>query len=59
MSRAMLHKRLDRLEAIAPKEPKKLLIIGSMDDVPEGFDGDLILLTGVSRPEDKLHRQCE
>ena len=55
----MLHKRLDRLEAIAPKEPKKLLIIGSMDDVPEGFDGDLILLTGVSRPEDKLHRQCE
>jgi len=58
MSRAMLHKRLDRLEACAPKQPEKVLIVGSQEDVPQDFDGTIILLTGVPRPQDKVHRQC-
>jgi len=53
----MLHKRLDRLEANAPKQPEAMLVVGSIEDAPKDFDGTIIV-TGVPRPEDKLHRQC-
>jgi hypothetical protein len=59
MSRQVLSKRLTRLEAIAPKKPRKILIVGLPEDAPDDFDGE-IFLTGVPRPEDKLHRlKCE
>lgn len=59
MSRQALSKRMKRLEAIAPKKPRKILIVGLPEDAPDDFDGDIIF-TGVPRPEDKLHRRkCE
>jgi len=57
MSRAMLHKRLDRLEANAPKKPEAMLVVGSIEDAPKDFDGTIIV-TGVPRPHDKVQRQC-
>ena len=55
MSRAMLHKRLDRLEANAPKKPEAMLVVGSIEDAPKDFDGTIIA-TGVPRPHDKVQR---
>lgn len=59
MTMQALNKRIKRLEAVAPKKPRKILIVGFAEDAPDDFDGDIIL-TGVPRPEDKLHRRiCE
>ena len=51
----MLHKRLARLEANAPKQPEKVLVVGSQEDLPQDFDGTIIV-TGVPRPQDKVQR---
>ncbi len=58
MNRRALNSRLTRLEALAPSKPKEVLIIGLAEDVPDNYTGEVIL-TGVPRPEDKLHRQFE
>jgi hypothetical protein len=57
VSRVSLHKRLDKLEAGAVRKPKDMLVVGFIEDAPEDFEGT-IFLTGVPRPEDKVHRQC-
>ena len=57
MNRRTLNARLSRLEASAPRQSEEMLIVGLIEDAPKDFKGT-IFLTGVPRPEDKLHRQC-
>jgi hypothetical protein len=57
MSRYALNRRLIRLDMSVPKKPEAMLAVGSIEDAPKDFNGTIIV-TGVPRPEDKLHRQC-
>ncbi len=59
MSGSALNKRITKLEAHVPKTPEKVVMVTSEDQVPDGFDGTIIVLTAAPLPQHQVDHQCE